>query len=205
MAGKRTATVPKKNFVWPDFLLDTHRPGGTIALDKLWCKLQDSPRNWPRRRHSHFTCAMAYHPTGPFLFIVRRIMAKRKPKEFVINFYVRHPDSEIHPQGDKEFYGTDPDGNIHYPETDPDGHQITIDVSPAEGLAVAFVSFRRGIADDSATYILRKLADTIDTNPGTLSLPWGTEGRRSDSGEIEIQSDGLTYDDQGDVILPDAQ
>jgi hypothetical protein len=95
-------------------------------------------------------------------------------------------------------------GEMLYPEVDADGDHVHFEMVPMGGESLLWLTVRRGLPPDLAASSLRKIADLIDRHgEKILTLLEGNEGSIDASGEVVSGPLRLSYDEHGDLIIPE--
>ena len=98
----------------------------------------------------------------------------------------------------------DEKGNVLYPEVDADGDHVHFEMVPMGGDALLWLTVRRGIGPQLAASSLRKLADLIDRHgEKLLTLLEGNQGSIDSEGDVVSGPLRLSYDDHGDLVIPE--
>jgi hypothetical protein len=96
-------------------------------------------------------------------------------------------------------------GNVIYPELDGDGDHIHFEMVPMGGESLLWLTVRRGVSPPLASSSLRKIADLIDRHGNdVLQLLQGGEGSFSAEGDLVAGPLRLAYDENGDLVIPNA-
>jgi hypothetical protein len=125
---------------------------------------------------------------------------KRHSERLGLEVWLQHPDH----QDRLQVSGTRDDlGNIVYPELDADGAHIHFEMVPMQGDSLMWLTIRRGTTPELAVASLRKIADLIERHGTTmLNLPEGNEGAVDAEGGLIPGPLRLSYDENGDLCLP---
>lgn len=117
-----------------------------------------------------------------------------------LELFLQRPDSE----NVKQIPTTrDAAGNILYPEVDADGDHVHFEMVPMGGDSLLWLTIRRGLTPELAASSLRKIADLIDRHgQELLNLLEGNEGSISAAGDVIAGPLRLSYDENGDLVIP---
>lgn len=98
----------------------------------------------------------------------------------------------------------DESGTVLYPEVDADGDHVHFEMVPMGGDSLLWLTVRRGIGPKLAASSLRKIADLIDRHGDKLlMLLEGKQGSIDAEGDIVSGSLRLSYDEHGDLVVPE--
>jgi hypothetical protein len=96
----------------------------------------------------------------------------------------------------------DDQGNVIYPELDADRDHVHFEMVPMGGESLLWLTLRKGTDPQLAAYSLRKLAGLLERHGSLLNMAEGAEGSFSSEGAVVNGPLRLSYDQNGDLILP---
>lgn len=131
-----------------------------------------------------------------------RMAESRVSQELGLELVLQHPTAE---DADRIPETRSENDAVLFPELDADGDHVHFEMVPMEGSSLLWITIRRETTPALAAQSLRKIADLIDRHGDQLlSRQRGDVGSFSSEGELVDGPLRLGYDENGDMILPDA-
>jgi hypothetical protein len=128
-------------------------------------------------------------------------MAGEGTERLGLEFTLQRPEQH---EVDRIPESRDGSGKVLYPEIDADGDHVHFEMVPMGGDSLLWLTVRRGIGPELAASSLRKIADLIDRHgERLLTLLEGVQGSIDAGGDMVSGPLRLTYDEHGDMVIPE--